>query len=165
MSTQTLNDRSEQAFEADLRAIHIVDLTSQLATEGFRGSIDDALEEFIEELLSDHPIHDSLQPLAQFIAENDSFFHDEEDEDFEIDIGDAGELLSDGRFYGFAVQFGTPVRAYTASGTGWWSGWSNYYTQWVYAKTYEQAWELGLAWAADRNLHDKAKAGQEGGAA
>ncbi len=158
MTAQALNERSQQAFDADLRAIRIVDLTSQLATEGYRGSSDD-LEEFIEELVSDSPIHDSLRPLAQVISENASFFNDDDDEDFEIEIGDAGELLAEGRFYGFAVQFGTPVRTYMPAGTAWHCGWGHYYLRWVYAETFEQAWALGLAWAKERALHDKQKGG------
>ena len=154
------HQRADEAFNAELRAIQIIDLASQLATDGYRGSVEDSLEQFIEELVSDSPMHASLQPLAKFIKDNESFANDEDDPDFEIDIGDAGELLAEGHFYGFAVQFGTPIRRYIGNGSSaWYSGWGLYYTRWVYAKTFADAWQLGLAWAKERNQHDLAKKG------
>lgn len=168
MATKNMHTRAEEAFESEMRAIHIVDLASQLVTDGYHCSTFEPLGEFIELITGTDKKHDSLAPLVKFIKDNASFFADvgEGDTETDIEIHQGGELLREGGFFGFAVQFGASVRTFY-SATSWGSSWGHYYTQWVYAETYEQAWEMGLAWAASMNEKDlqEAMGRKTGGAA
>ena len=91
-------------------------------------------------------------------------------EDVDEDMNLVGELMASSGFYGMAVKFGTPVR-YFHSESSCSSGWGSYYTQWVYAESFEAAWELGVAWAEKSAADDLAKFkaeskdGKNGGAA
>ena len=144
--------RANQAFEAELRAVHIVDLASQLGTEGFYGADSfEPLGMFLEHVMECQRIHPSISALAAHVKRGVA---DDEGDDQSLD--ETGEMLNIAGFYGVAVQFGTPVRTYR-SPTGWWSGWGHYYTEWIYADSYDAAWKLGLAWAEQQHSDDLAK--------
>ncbi len=161
--------RAYQAHEADLRAVHVIDLASQLATEGFQGvTVFDPLGMFIEHVMDDAKFHPSIADMAAYVRRG-ATVDDEDDEDGQS-MEETGDMLSSGGFYGVAVQFGAPVRQYR-SDSGWWSSWGHIYTQWIYAESLDAAWKLGLAWAEQQASHDLAKfkaalaAAEQGGAA
>ena len=110
-------------------------------------------------------IHPSISALAAHVKRGVA---DDEGDDQSLD--ETGEMLNIAGFYGVAVQFGTPVRTYR-SPTGWWSGWGHYYTEWIYADSYDAAWKLGLAWAEQQHsddlatFHASAVEAEKGGAA
>lgn len=148
--------RAYQASDAELRAVQVIDLASQLGTEGFQGvTVFDPLGMFLEHVMGDAKFHPSIADLAAHVRRG-ATADDEDDEDDGQSLEETGEMLSNGGFYGVAVQFGTPVRQYR-SDTGWWSGWSRIYTQWIYADSLDAAWKLGLAWAEQQASHDLAK--------
>lgn len=148
--------RAYQASEAELRAVQVIDLASQLGTEGFQGvGVFDPLGMFLEHVKDDTEFHPSIAELAAHVR-GCVTADDEDDEDEGQSLEETGEMLSSGGFYGVAVQFGTPVRQYR-SHTGWWSGWGHIYTQWIYAESLDAAWALGLAWAEQRASSDLAK--------
>ena len=139
--------RALEAYEADLRIVAVVDLASQLATEAYYyTSTFEPLGEFIEHLLGEEAKHPSLEPLAK--QARCSF----DDDDSEVTTSQAGEYLAE-NFFGVALQLATPKRAYRTE-NAWTSGAGSSYTHWVYAETFEQAWALGLDWAADRHQFD-----------
>ena len=157
--------RAYQSGDIELRAIHVVDMASQLGTEGFYGvSTFDPLGEFLEAVLDDGKKHQSLADLAVCVMQG------RDPEDVDEDMNLVGELMASSGFYGMAVKFGTPVR-YFHSESSCSSGWGSYYTQWVYAESFEAAWELGVAWAEKSAADDlakfkaKSKDGKNGGAA
>lgn len=58
---------------------------------------------------------------------------------------------------GWLVQFATPIRTFS-KGSGHSSfSWGRYYTKWIYAETFEEAVDAGLAWAGDMKEKDRAK--------
>ncbi len=159
--------RAYQASELELRAVEVIDLASQLGTEGFQGvGVFDPLGRFLEHILEDGPKHPSIEKLAAEVRPGLDLDDDEDDED-SLEL--VGDNMAGKGFYGVAVQFGTPVRKYR-SDTAWLSGWGYHYLKWVYADTLDQAWELGVAWARECAAKDLAKfeqpaANAEGGAA
>lgn len=133
--------RAYQASDLQLRAVEVIDLASQLGTEGFQGiGVFDPLGRFLEHILEDGPKHPSVETLAAEVRPGLGL--DDDDESLEL----MGENMAGKGFYGVAVQFGTPVRKYL-SDTAWRAGWGYHYLRWVYADSIESAWELGVAWA------------------
>lgn len=168
MATKPTHQRAYQANDIDLRSVKVVDLASQLGTEAFHG-VDcfEPLGEFLESLLDDGKKHDSVAALVSCVATSRA------DDDFDEDddaLQHAGEVLAERRHYGMAVHFGTPVRTYHTD-RSWSAGWGHYYTQWIYAESFEDAWLLGVAWAEKSAADDLAKFkaeskdGKNGGAA
>ena len=162
--------RAYQASELELRAVEVIDLASQLGTEGFQGvGVFDPLGRFLEHILEDGPKHPSIETLAAEVRPGLDIDDDEDEDEDEDSLECVGENMAGMGFYGVAVQFGTPVREYL-SDRAWRSGWGYHYLRWVYADTLEQAWELGVAWASECAAKDLAKSEQpaanaEGGAA
>jgi hypothetical protein len=132
-----IRERHQQAFELNLRTIGIVDLASLAGTDAFEGSLDDAPEALLDQLLDpDYRVHASIEPVRQAAKEAEA-------DTLEI----LGELLASRDLLGLAVQFSTPVM--TKMGRRHWSySWGYTQSIWVYAETYEQAWNQGLEWAA-----------------
>lgn len=166
MTIKPMSARYYQANEIELRAIQIIDLASLLGTAAHDGgSVFGPLEEFFEHLLEEGKKHPSVSSIAASLRID---FDDDEagDDDDDIDMSEVGQSLADSGRLGFAVQFGTPVRTYR-SNSSWWSGWGLYKTCWIYAESFEEAWELGEAWAEQSATDDleKFRAGQKGGAA
>lgn len=129
--------RQEQADSAQLRTLHVLDLASLIATGAFEGSVDNPVEDLIDELLTTSPKrHHSLAALAQ--AANSC------EEDGSTDL--MGDFFSAEGLRGFAVQFATPVMT-RVTATARTFSWGYYTSTWVYSETYEEAWALGVEWA------------------
>lgn len=150
---QAANDRrSEQALQADLRILQVLDLASLFATDVFEGSLDCALEDFVEVLLSDkYPTHPTLDGLV-------SIFRAFGVEDEQAWLCSAANKACRFGFNGVAVQMGNPKRRYILPDT-YVGGWGVYATCWVYAQTLEEAWQHGLAWAAENDAQARHAAG------
>lgn len=167
MTIKPMLARYYQANEIELRTIQIIDLASVLGTAAHEGgSVFDPLEEFFGHLLEEGAKHPSLSSIAASLRIDADDDDDDEADDDDIDMSEVGQTLADSGYLGFAVQFGTPVRNYRTN-TSWWSGWGYYKTRWVYAESFEEAWDLGVAWAEQSASDDleKFKAGQKGVAA
>lgn len=135
-------DRLEQAFELGLRVENIIDFGNAQATERFQGYIDSQFDDFVGGAFWDSTrVHPTVEPMYAVFRENQ--------DDYEL----AADILVAKGFAGVVVNFATPVREYTSEDCCR-SGFGHCYTQWVYADTYEAAWELGVAWVAERNAAD-----------
>ncbi len=161
-TTQHYNaERASLAYGCELRVQAIVDLACATAT-GELSSFDDfetldCFMDSIRELDGDNVpahIHPSLLPVATVL--NQPLAGAPEDREAErARMDNNANALGDAGLLGLAVQFATPVRKYY-SATSYSSSWGYYRTAWIYADTYQQAWELGAAWASAK--HDQARA-------
>ena len=152
--------RAEQAFDHEVRVLQIVDMASMTATEAFDTKhLDGALEDFVDHLLDVGPWkHDSTAGLSEIMQRG--MEPDDEDDDPQpehyVRMENASSAARSG-YLGLGIQFGSPVRKYTAHGS-YYSGFGYMRTTWIYADTFEEAWLLGLQWAIDKHEEDKAKA-------
>ena len=142
-------ERASLAYSCDLRVQAIVDLACATATSELSShSFDDALEGFMDSIrdlegdTAPAHIHPSLLPVAKILNRP-------------LDAAEGNLDLESAGLLGLAIQFATPVRKYY-SANSYSSGWGHYSTAWIYADTYQQAWELGAAWASAK--HDQARA-------
>lgn len=151
--------RAEQAFEHEVRVLQIVDMASMTATEAFDGRhLDGALEDFVDHLQDVGPWkHDSTAELSAIMQRGSDEPEDDDDPQPEhyIRMENASYAARSG-FLGLAIQFGSPVRKYTAHDS-YYSGFGYLRTTWVYADTFEEAWQLGLQWAIDKHAEDLAQ--------
>ncbi len=125
-----------------MRVLRVIDLGSLLATDAFDGR--HLPEDFDYFEVSDR-IHESVKMIAGIIER-----HEDEPET-------VGEVLFTNGLTGLLVQVATPVRTFYGDGNGCRYSWGHYYTEFVYAKTYDDALKLGFEWAQSRREHDKAK--------
>lgn len=138
MTTQKTNrQRCDEAFEANLRVLNLVDFASLHATDGF-DSPDRPAEDLLDDLQDESmKLHPSLTAVREAVNKTDK----------EMGSLDAlGDTLYWAGLLGLAVQFATPVMTKTGKASYTFS-WGYYSTTWVYADSYEDAWKLGLAWA------------------
>lgn len=146
--------RAEQAFESDLRILQVLDLASLFATDVFEGSLDGALADFVDVLLSancsTHPTLDGLTSIFRGL--------DVGDEQAWLCACACANKASRTGFNGVAVQLGNPNRRYILPDT-YVSGWGYFATCWVYAQTLEEAWQHGLLWAANNDATARRLAG------
>lgn len=140
--------RFDRISEANLRLEAVVDLTSAVANDDHE--IGDALDGLLDDLADDcATFHTSLEPLLAICrAQSGS----------EEEI--PGILFRQG-LLGLAVKFATPVFDFSDDST---YTWGCYHTGWVYAETYEAAWELGFEWAAWMKAKDRETAKSNGSA-
>jgi hypothetical protein len=150
--------RAEQAFEHEVRVLNIVDMASMTATEAFdTRHLDGALEDFVDHLLDEGPWkHPSTAELSAIMQRRDEP-EDEDDQQPEhyIRMENANYAARSG-YLGLGIQFGSPVRKYTERDS-YYSGFGYMRTTWIYADTFEEAWQLGLQWAIDKHEEDKAQ--------
>lgn len=143
------DSRAEQAYNCELRTMQVVDMASVLGTEQFDAShLDDPLDSFVEALLERPFRHPSLEALGSMLG----YPGWERDED-EDEAEHARQVLCENAysadragFHGLGVQFGTPVRKYL-SASSYSASFGYMSTTWVYADTFEKAWQLGMEWA------------------
>lgn len=134
--------RADQAHQSNLRTVAIIDLANLAGSDAFEGSLDGPLEDLVDDLQGDWRVHPSMEPLrAAAEAADDT-------------VEFLGELLFDRRLLGFAVRFSTPVMTKVAE-NAWQYSWGYTQSIWVYADSYEEAWKLGLAWAAQCKAKSK----------
>ncbi|MHB0806064.1 hypothetical protein [Stutzerimonas nitrititolerans] len=154
--------RAEQAFDHEVRVLQIVDMASMTATEAFDTKhLDGALEDFVDHLLDVGPWkHDSTAELSEIMQRGSD---EPIDEDFEpepehyVRMENASSAARAG-YLGLGIQFGSPVRKYTERDS-YYSGFGYMRTTWIYADTFEEAWQLGLQWAIDKHAEDQAQLG------
>ena len=160
-ATPTNQNRSFQAEDYMLRTLQVVDMASQLATEAFEHrNLDEPLNSFVDALLS-HPVqHPSLEPLSAVLSQPGweiDEWENQREHDHEVLIENSFEAHRMG-FHGIGVQFGTPCREYF-SPNSFSSSWGYMSTVWVYSSSLDDAWQLGLLWAADQHNKALVKAG------
>lgn len=68
------------------------------------------------------------------------------------------EWLLEEEKLGFIIEMATPVKTWRNDHSATFS-WSQYYTQWVYGDTLEEALEKGFTWVEECRAKDKKKAG------
>lgn len=165
MTNQAISnaERASQAYDCELRVQAIVDLACATATSELSShSFDEPLEGFmdsIRELDGDTVpahIHPSLLPVAKIL--NKPLDGAAENRDLEqVRMDDNASALESAGLLGLAIQFASPVRRYH-SANSYSSGWGHYRTVWIYADTYEQAWQLGVVWACTQQEKARSEA-------
>lgn len=154
MSLQPINHhkRSEQAFDSQLRTVAIIDLASLVGTDGFEGSIDRQLEDLMEDMLETaYPVHPSMELMRKVVMDAD-----------QDEIEFLGEYMEPHGLLGFAVKFSNPEMTKQGHGGLRWT-WGITQSTWVYADSYEEAWALGVEWAAARKAEALAQPTPKGG--
>lgn len=141
-----MNSRTELFFNHDMRVLRVIDLASLLATDAFEGR---HLPEEFDDFENGKNIHESVKKIAGIIER-----HEDEPET-------VGEVLNNNGFTGLLMQVATPVRTFYGDGNGCRYSWGHFYTEFVYANSYEDALALGFEWAQSRKEHDKAKLKEE----
>lgn len=153
--------RHIQAEDHMLRTLNVVDLASIFATDAFEERhLDQPLESFVEALLDTPLQHESLTSFSQVLSAHGwdaDGLEEQAEHDHEVLIHNAYAADRMG-FHGMAVEFGTPVRKYQ-SPTSFGSSWGYMSTVWVYADSFESAWQLGIQWAERMRAKALAKAG------
>jgi hypothetical protein len=135
--------RCDEADQAQMRVVAVLDLASLHGTEGFERP-DGELEEFLEDLADDrYPVHPSVEPLRNIARRT------------EDDPGELGYLLYHGNLLGLVVKVRTPVMT-KLSKSSWSFSWGYTQSTWVYAESYDEAWRLGIAWAEQCRENAKA---------
>ncbi|WP_256806026.1 hypothetical protein [Pseudomonas kurunegalensis] len=153
--------RAEQAYDHELRTLQVVDMAAVLGTEQFdTAHLDDPLDSFVEALLERPFRHPSLEALGLMLG-YPGWEKDEDEEEAEH----ARQVLCENAyradnagFHGLGVQFGTPARKYL-SANSYSASFGCMRTTWVYAETFEQAWQLGVEWAISQHEKDMQKSG------
>ena len=144
-NTSPAQARYKQASEAELRVLTLVDLATCCATEAFERSLPDNVDALLEDLADGAMLlHPSMSELATVIRER-------LDADAQRDLGE--HLFP--RFMGLALKVATPTCVPIGSGS-WTANWGYYHTSWVYADTYELAWQYATEWAKSSKEHDLA---------
>lgn len=144
-----LPSRSEQAYDHELRTLQVVDMATVLGTDQLdTAHLDDPLDSFVEALLERPFRHPSLEPLGSMLG-YPGWERDEDEDEVEharqVLVENAHRADREG-FHGLGVQFGTTVRRYF-SATSYFASFGYMTTTWVYAETFEKAWQLGVEWA------------------
>lgn len=144
--------RAEQAFDLNVRVLGIVDMASATATEAFgekrlRGSLEDFVDYLLDTGVSYHP---SIEPLVKIFRLPEGA----DDGDGEPDrLYECSMLAGRRGLEGIALQVECPVRSHHSE-TAYSEGFGYTRTTWVYADTYEQAWEAAIAWVKESYAQD-----------
>lgn len=154
MTTNSGISRSAQAEEHELRTLQIVDLAAATVTEAFAekhwdGAIRDLIDELLDEDGHQHP---SLQPVVEVMQRPCELEHFTEQDH----LADNAHALFRRQLLGLAIQFGSTVRKYMGQDT-FASGFGYMRTVWIYADTYEAAWDLAVQWAEKSHAQDAAR--------
>lgn len=161
MTVTCAENRLHQAEDFMLRTLNVVDVASLLGTEAFdTDRLEEPLEYFVEAVL-EHPLrHQSLVPLAAVLSQAGREIEEgETQQTYEREIIRENFFrLKDAGVQGLALHFGTPVRTYTTA-TSYMESWGHMFTVWVYASTFEDAWEMGCKWALEQHRRARANAG------
>lgn len=136
--------RLQDAFQSDFKLSALVDLASLLGSDSFECGAPDEIEEFVEFALDKFREHPSVVPVSDLIR-----LHEE-------DLGMAADAIRYRGWTGLLVQFVTPVRQYL-SANSWQSSWGYTASTWVYAESFDAAWQLGKAWAEEKHGADFSK--------
>lgn len=140
-NVMTNREIAQEAFDLGLRVEQILHLA---ACEGVFES--NHLPDPWDDLMDSLDQHPSCQPLQELHEQSD-------------DLEEFGHQLFHKRLQGFAVQLATPMRRYISEDS-YQYGWGTYYSVWVYADTYTEAWNLGKAWAEQKAKEDKERMNQ-----
>lgn len=159
MSEVKLNNhqRAEQAYDNDVRVLQIVDMASMTATEAFGNPfLDGALEDFVDHLLDTGPRkHPSTAELSEIMQRRlGDLDEDNPTPEYDQRAENANSAARRG-LLGLALKFGSTVRKYHSENC-YSAGFGYMRTTWVYADTFEAAWQLGLQWAIDKHAEDEA---------
>jgi hypothetical protein len=152
--------RAQLAYDSHLRVLAIVDLACATATEELSGvEFDEPLDSFMDSIRAldgdtvPAYIHPTLLPVAKIL--NRPLAGAPEDLELEqVRMDENACALATAGLLGLAVKFAHPVRKYY-SASSYTCDWGHWRTVWIYADTYEQAWQLGSAWAGAN--HDQAR--------
>lgn len=138
--------RFEQASSLELRIEGMLDLLSVQATADGLSVFPYELEEFLND---NHGVKDMDAGVLQLM--NAMASDDGEDPELDDLLELSTELASM-----ILVQFATPKRTYSDDAS-WRSSWGMYYSHWVAAPTFGEAWAKGVAWAERRHEADRLK--------
>lgn len=147
-----MNKRAQQAFDHEICVEQVVDFASMWNRLQDCTRVPEQLNDMIEDCADDEQLHPSIRPFMDWLGLGD-------DED-EMSLLEKLQAFPPNRVGVIFMQGATPVRHYHGP-NGWSSGWGHYYTRWVAAPTFTDAWNLLVKWA--REMHDKDKAAAQPG--
>lgn len=127
-----------RCYDDEFRISTILHLASIIGTSEIEGSFHDLIDDFMDHLFDQGNHHPSVKPLIPDIRE--------EDRDLEREILHE-HWLTNG-FFGFVISAVTPIYEDDKS-----YGWGACQSQWFYAETYDQAFELASEWVKQEANH------------
>lgn len=130
-----------------LRLEAVIDLASAIANDEFDGP-DGVVDDLLDEIGSKSMLFPAWVGMDDLVDVCRAQIGDE---------SEIGGILLRRNILGIAVKFATPVRDYKGrkGSTAFQFSWGRYYTAWVYAESYEQAWERGFQWVEVMATRDR----------
>lgn len=144
-----MSSRTQQAFDHEVCIEKVVDFASMWNRLQDCSRVPEQLSDMLDDCADDDHLHPTMKPLIDLLAE--------EDEEMEMSMLEKLQAIPVAAVNVIYMQGATPVRNYHGP-NGWSSGWGHYYTRWVAAPTFAQAWSLLVKWAQEMHDQDKAKA-------